>query len=176
MVTSRFSRFGNAFNPSTLLSWLLAKLITFTCGRAPTWTIAVSLFFDRSTFSRFGKGCSNSAGIQVKPSPDKLKYRKGEIAAPYNNMRTPRCKPQLTNAFFRYCQSNAWRNLLASNHCRVHSNQIKSLSTVQTTQSEATITVISCWPIHTPFPPFNVGKHNLSELLANWRFMVCKQH
>ena len=29
-----------------------------------------------------------------------------------------------------------------------------------------TISVISRWPTHTPFPPFNVGKHNLSELLA----------
>ena len=34
----------------------------------------------------------------------------------------------------------------------------------------AAITVKSRWPTHTPFPPFNVGKHNLSELLANWRF------
>lgn len=76
LVTSKFSRLGNAVNPSTLLSWLLAKLITFTCGRAPIWTIAVSLFFDRSTSSTFGRHCSNSAGIQVKPSPDKLKYRK----------------------------------------------------------------------------------------------------
>ena len=30
----------------------------------------------------------------------------------------------------------------------------------------STISVISRWHTHTPFPPFNVGKHNLSELLA----------
>ena len=33
----------------------------------------------------------------------------------------------------------------------------------------ATITVKIVGP-HTPFTPFNVGKHNLSDLLANWRF------
>ena len=41
---------------------------------------------------------------------------------------------------------------------------------------EPTITVISRWRTHTPFPPFNVGKHHLSKLLANWAFTVCKQH
>ena len=33
-----------------------------------------------------------------------------------------------------------------------------------------TTTVRSGWPTHAHFPPFNDGKHNLSELLANWRF------
>ena len=40
---------------------------------------------------------------------------------------------------------------------------------LQTRSISPTISVISRWPSHTPFPPFNIGKHNLSELLARVR-------
>ena len=33
-------------------------------------------------------------------------------------------------------------------------------------QDQSAISVVSRWPTHIPFPPFNVGKHNLFEILA----------
>ena len=71
-MTSRFSRLGNALNPSTLHNWLLEKLSVFTCGMAPSSSTAVSLFLERSSSTRFGKHCKMSAVIDVNPRSDKL--------------------------------------------------------------------------------------------------------
>lgn len=79
LVMLRFSRLGNAVNPSTLLSWLLETLSVFTCGIVPSYSIAVSLFLDRSRSCRFGNCCSNSAGMQVKPRSDKLQGQKSTM-------------------------------------------------------------------------------------------------
>ena len=51
----------------------------------------------------------------------------------FNNMRTLKFKSQPTNAFFATVNQNVRRFLPASDYCRARDNQIKSLSTVQTT-------------------------------------------
>ena len=47
------------------------------------------------------------------------------ITEPFNNMRTLKFKAQPTNTFFATDrQSNVWRLLPASDHCRARGNQI----------------------------------------------------
>ena len=62
-VTFTFSRLGNAVSPSVLLSWLPAKLSFLTCGNAPSFSMAVNLFKERSRSSKLGSCCSNLEGM-----------------------------------------------------------------------------------------------------------------
>ena len=59
------------------------------------------------------------------------------FTALFNNMRTLKFKAQPTNVFFATVNQMVRRLLPASDYSRARGNQIKSLSTVKTTYSEA---------------------------------------
>ena len=69
---------------------------------------------------------------------DKLPSVCRGFTAPFNNnTRTLKLKAQPTNAFLATVNQMCRRLLPASGYCRARGNQTKSLSTVQTTYSEA---------------------------------------
>ena len=77
----------------------------------------------------YGNGCQCGVDIELIITLTVLQ----NLIVPLNNMQTLKFKAQPTNLFFATVNQMYRRVLPASDFCRAHGNQIKSLITVQTT-------------------------------------------